>query len=204
MIAEHSEAAWKVGGGLCQLKRLEKSKWRHWEGGMLKITTLVAARRPIRRGAENYFLYRWPWTRTWESDWLEGFPGGSDGKAPARNAGDPGSISGSGRSPGEGNGNPLQYSCLENPALGSSSFGILSFCLFIMFMGFSRLSCFKYWKMMLWKCYIQYASKFGKLNRTGKNSTGLETVSFHSNSKKKMPKNAQTTTQLHSSHMLVK
>ena len=44
-----------------------------------------------------------------------GFPGGSDGKAYACNAGDPGSIPGSGRSPGEGNGNPLQYSCLENP-----------------------------------------------------------------------------------------
>ena len=44
-----------------------------------------------------------------------GFPGGSDGKESACNAGDPGSILGSGRSPGEGNGNPLQYSCLENP-----------------------------------------------------------------------------------------
>ena len=44
-----------------------------------------------------------------------GFPGGSDGKASAYNAGDPGSIPGSGRSPGEGNGNPLQYACLENP-----------------------------------------------------------------------------------------
>ena len=44
-----------------------------------------------------------------------GFPGGSEGKAPTRNAGDPGSIPGSGSSPGEGNGNPLQYSCLENP-----------------------------------------------------------------------------------------
>ena len=43
-----------------------------------------------------------------------GFPGGSEGKAPACNAGDPGSIPGSGRSPGGGNGNPLQYSCLEN------------------------------------------------------------------------------------------
>ena len=44
-----------------------------------------------------------------------GFPGGSDGKASACNAGDVGSIPGSGRSPGEGNGNPLLYSCLENP-----------------------------------------------------------------------------------------
>ena len=43
------------------------------------------------------------------------FPGGSDGKALAYNAGDLGSIPGLGRSPGEGNGNPLQYSCLENP-----------------------------------------------------------------------------------------
>ena len=43
------------------------------------------------------------------------FPGGSDGKASAYNAGDLGSIPGLGRSPGEGNGNPLQYSCLENP-----------------------------------------------------------------------------------------
>ena len=42
------------------------------------------------------------------------FPGGSDGKASAYNAGDQGSIPGLGRSPGEGTGNPLQYSCLEN------------------------------------------------------------------------------------------
>ena len=42
------------------------------------------------------------------------FPGGSDGKASACNVGDPGLIPGSGRSPGEGNGNLLQYSCLEN------------------------------------------------------------------------------------------
>ena len=44
-----------------------------------------------------------------------GFPDGSEVKASASNAGDPGSIPGSGRSPGEGNGNPFQYSCLENP-----------------------------------------------------------------------------------------
>ena len=42
------------------------------------------------------------------------FPGGSEGKASACNVGDLGSIPGSGRSSGEGNGNPLQYSCLEN------------------------------------------------------------------------------------------
>ena len=44
-----------------------------------------------------------------------GFPGGSDGKESACSAGDPGSTPGSGRSPGEGNGKPLQYLCLENP-----------------------------------------------------------------------------------------
>ena len=43
-----------------------------------------------------------------------GFPGGSDGKESACNVGDPGSIPGLGRSPGEWNGNLLQYSCLEN------------------------------------------------------------------------------------------
>ena len=48
------------------------------------------------------------------------FPCGSDGKASAYNAGDSGSIPGLGRSPGEGNGNPLQYSCLEYPVHGVS------------------------------------------------------------------------------------
>ena len=45
----------------------------------------------------------------------QNFPGGSDGIASVYNAGDPGSIPGLGRSLGEGNGNPLQDSCLENP-----------------------------------------------------------------------------------------
>ena len=48
------------------------------------------------------------------------FPGGSDGKASAYSEGDLGSIPGSGRYPGEGNGNPLQYSCLENPVDGGA------------------------------------------------------------------------------------
>ena len=49
-----------------------------------------------------------------------GFPSGSEVKASAWNAGDLGSIPDSGRSPGEGNGNPLQYSCLENPMEGGA------------------------------------------------------------------------------------
>ena len=54
------------------------------------------------------------------SKWTEDFPGGSDGKASAYSVGDPGSLPESGRSPGEGNGNPLQYSYLENPMDGGA------------------------------------------------------------------------------------
>ena len=50
----------------------------------------------------------------------QGYPGGSDGKASACSVGDLGSIPGLGRSPGEGNGNPLQYSCLENSMDGGA------------------------------------------------------------------------------------
>ena len=52
---------------------------------------------------------------------LVNFPGGSDGKVSVYNAGDLGLIPGSGRSSGEGNGNPLQYSYLENPMDGTNS-----------------------------------------------------------------------------------
>ena len=51
---------------------------------------------------------------------LGGFPGGSDGKASGCNSGDPDLIPGLGRSPGEGHGSPLQYSCLENPMDGGA------------------------------------------------------------------------------------
>ena len=53
------------------------------------------------------------------------FLGGSDSKASAHDAGDPGSIPWSGRSPGEGNGNPLQYSCLENSMDGGAWWAIV-------------------------------------------------------------------------------
>ena len=51
---------------------------------------------------------------------VKDFPGGSDGKASAYNVGDLGLIPGSGRSSGEGNGNPVQYSCLGNPMDGGA------------------------------------------------------------------------------------
>ena len=53
------------------------------------------------------------------------FPGGAEVKVSACSAGDLGSIPGSGRSPGEGNGNPLQYSCLENPMDGGAWWAIV-------------------------------------------------------------------------------
>ena len=64
-----------------------------------------------------------------------------------------------------------------------------------------QLSYFKSWKMMLWKCCTQHASKIGKLSSCHR--TGKCQFSFQSQRKAKL-KNAQTTTQLHSSHTLVK
>ena len=56
----------------------------------------------------------------WAFFFFLGFPGGSEGEVSAYNTGDLGSISGWGRSPGEGNGNPFQYSCLENTMDGEA------------------------------------------------------------------------------------
>ena len=67
---------------------------------IVQALLLMLAPPPKKRGAQRNILV---------------FPGGSDGKASAYNVGDTGSIPGLGRSSGEGNGTPLQYSCLENP-----------------------------------------------------------------------------------------
>ena len=70
----------------------------------------------LRSSLLGYLNQQYLWATLWgflrSSQWL--FPGGSDGKESACNARDPGSIPGSQRSLGEGNGNPLQFSCLEN------------------------------------------------------------------------------------------
>ena len=58
----------------------------------------------------NFPVFILMWLRSYS-----GLPGGSDGEESAYNVRDTGSIPGSGRSPGEGHGNPLQYPCLENP-----------------------------------------------------------------------------------------
>ena len=96
---------------------------------------------PLEKGMavhSSILAWRIPWTeepgmllsmcsKRVRQDWvtnttttLLGFHGGSDPKASAYSVGDPGSIPGSGGSPGEGNGNPLQYSCLKNPMDGGS------------------------------------------------------------------------------------
>ena len=72
----------------------------------------VGGSREVQEGGTH--VYRWLiHVNIWQKR-------GSDGKVSVYNAGDPGSIPGLGRSPGEGNGNPLQYSCLENPMDGGA------------------------------------------------------------------------------------
>ena len=100
----------------------ERESFLQWKGkgkGRLHIWPdwrLLAWRRWRQEDEQQGFLCDWLREHTWL--YLigpKGFPGGSEVKASACNIGDLGSIPGSGRSPGEGNGNPLQYSCLENP-----------------------------------------------------------------------------------------
>ena len=71
---------------------------------------------------------------------MQGFPGGLDGKASACNAGDLGSNPGLGRSLGEGNSNPLQYSCLENPMDG----GAWQAAVYVVTKSWTRLSNFTF------------------------------------------------------------
>ena len=71
-------------------------------------------------GHGNPFQYSCPPPEKRGSKKYLDFPGGADGKASSYHAGNPGSIPGQGRFPREGNGNPLQYSCLENPVDGGT------------------------------------------------------------------------------------
>ena len=86
---------------------------------LLVAVNTASVNTPVQAFAWTCFHFSWVQTQErncwalWKL-WFE-ILGGSDGKESACSAGDQGSIPGSGRSPGEGNGNPLQYSCLENP-----------------------------------------------------------------------------------------
>ena len=103
----HEVQVWQSSTGWA--KALWRLKPRFWYVIVLKFLSLILM--DINRtgkGLEKYPLLQ-PATYT------PGFTGGSDSEESARNMGNVGSISGSERSSGEGNGNPLQYSCLENP-----------------------------------------------------------------------------------------
>ena len=79
---------------------------------------MVQLSHPCMTTGKTMVLTRWTFVSKVMSlllNMLSSFPCGSDGKVSACNAGDMGLIPGSGRSPGEGNGNPLQYYCLEDP-----------------------------------------------------------------------------------------
>ena len=103
-----------------------------YEGGSWGLALLYNLTSVVLTQTQTYVKISWAiylgpmyltWSRfnkpelekVWPREWPRGFSGGSDGKESACNAGDPGLIPGLGRSPGEGNGNPLQYSCQENP-----------------------------------------------------------------------------------------
>ena len=113
----------------CQCRRHERCGFDTWEGkipgGGHGTPSILAWRIQWMEEPSRLLSIRWQRVRY---DWSDlacmharqlltaslGFPGGSDSKDSACSAGDPGSIPGSGRSPGEGNGYPLLYSCLEN------------------------------------------------------------------------------------------
>ena len=89
---------------MCLNVYLSSSSGSSVSSNLIKLTILITIKF-LGYSVQNYVI-----CKQWQD-----FPGGSDGKASAYNAGDLGSISGSERTPGEGNGNPIQYSCLENP-----------------------------------------------------------------------------------------
>ena len=105
---------------------VKELQWKYIQLFLLKLKFfLINNKNPITRHANclilnksSYWVYQL--FKFGCGTWRLGFPGGSDGKASACNVGDPGSIPGSGRSPGEGNGNLLQYSCLENSMDGGA------------------------------------------------------------------------------------
>ena len=93
--------------------------WHHWLNGLVleQLRELVKDREAwcaVVHGVTKSQTRLSLWTEL-NTMSFQGFPHNSVGKKSACNAGDLGSIPGSRRSPGEGNGNPLQYSCLENP-----------------------------------------------------------------------------------------
>ena len=99
------------------------AKSRTWLSDWTKLNwaQLLRICLQFRRPQFDSWVRKIPWRRDkLPTQVILGFPGGSDGKESTCNAGDPGFIPGLVRSPGGGHGNPLQYSCLENPHEQSS------------------------------------------------------------------------------------
>ena len=104
--ASHEKDWIQIGEGVCQVYMLSLCLFNFYAEYIMPNAGLREAQTEIKisRRIISYLRY------------IErGFPGSSDGKASANNVGDLGLIPGWGRTPGERNGNPLQYSCLENP-----------------------------------------------------------------------------------------
>ena len=110
-------------GGIGVRRRRGRQKMRWLDGitDSMDVVNLSELRELVMKGRPGVLQFRVAKTEwlNWNEQ-LVGFPGGSDGKVSAYNVGNPGSIPGSGRSPGEGNGNPPQSSCLENPMDGEA------------------------------------------------------------------------------------
>ena len=110
---------------VAQLVKNPPAMWETWvrslgwedplEKGKATHSSILAWRIPwtVQSMGSQRVRHNWV-TFTFTFRWINLY-GGSDGKVFAYKVGDPGSIPGSGRSPGERNGNPLQYSCLKNP-----------------------------------------------------------------------------------------
>ena len=113
-----------------------------------------------------------PWTkRVWTVQvhllTCEDFPGGSDGKESACKAEDPGSIPGSGRSLGGGNGNPLQYSCLENSMNKASWWATWGPCKSVGSKDWLTFMFFAFWnrvQTVWWVTGKSFISNFGSAN----------------------------------------
>ena len=101
--------------GIKKKKRQLFKRQRALPFALKVLLSNFGALRLLKNSPGVYFSSLTGWSESGMKSGTVGFPGGSEVKASACNAGNLGSIPGSGRSPGEGNGNPLQYSCLENP-----------------------------------------------------------------------------------------
>ena len=102
----------------CKVKKSEVETSYVWAQPVLR-TQYMCYMRVISITVRNIHYNKWT-KLVLIQPYNKDFPGGSDGKVSAYNAGEPGSIPGLGKSSGEGNGNPLQYSCLENPMDGGA------------------------------------------------------------------------------------